>query len=332
MKLIFIDPNPTIYSILFLAKPDNEIYEYAEKSIQYLWSKGLHVVLEKHLSDHMNERGLTKDPSLISVHNTTDRSIDMIITFGGDGLLLHCNALFHGQDMSIPPVMSFDFGSLGFLAPFPYEDFEDEIDRIIEGFVPSDSTDEKKRHEVILTLRMRLKCTIWRGGKPCDTYTVLNEAVIDRGPSPFLSVLDLSCDNQYLTTAQGDGVIIGTPTGSTAYSLAAGGSIVYPSVPAILLTPICAHTLSFRPMLLPDSALLFCTVPNECRSCGMVSFDGKFRQQLGLGERLEVRASPFPMPTVNRLNYTGDWFDSLRAGFMFNLRPKQGAHNPVTLQ
>lgn len=172
----------------------------------------------------------------------------------------------------------------------------------------------------MLTLRMRLQCTIWRDGLPCETYNVLNEAVIDRGPSPFLSVLDLTCDNQYLTTAQGDGIIIATPTGSTAYSLAAGGSIVYPSVPAILLTPICAHTLSFRPMLLPDSALLFCSVPLECRSCGMVSFDGKFRQELSRGDRLEVRASPFPMPTVNRLNYTGDWFDSLRAGFMYNLR------------
>lgn len=108
-------------------------------------------------------------------------------------------------------------------------------------------------------------------------YEILNEVVIDRGPSPYLSVIDLACDAQYLTTVQADGIIIATPTGSTAYNLAAGGSIVYPSVPAILVTPICPHTLSFRPMLLPDSARLVCTVPEECRSNGWVSFDGKFR-------------------------------------------------------
>ena len=109
------------------------------------------------------------------------------------------------------------------------------------------------------------------------TYCVLNEVVMDRGPSPFLSVLDLSCHAQHITTLQGDGIIFATPTGSTAYSLAAGGPVVYPSVPAILLTPVCAHSLSFRPMLLPDTAVLTCEVPDDCRSSGWVSFDGKFR-------------------------------------------------------
>jgi NAD+ kinase len=109
------------------------------------------------------------------------------------------------------------------------------------------------------------------------TYNVLNEAVIDRGPSPFLSVIDIDCDQQFLTTLQGDGIILATPTGSTAYSLAAGGSMVHPAVPAILLTPICAHSLSFRPLLLPDSSVLDCTVPLDSRANGWVSFDGKFR-------------------------------------------------------
>ena len=122
---------------------------------------------------------------------------------------------------------------------------------------------------------------------------------------------------------QGDGIIFATPTGSTAYSLSAGGSIVYPSVPAILLTPVCAHSLSFRPMLLPDSAVLTCEVPLECRGSGWVSFDGKHRlvrvticfsleffidtffcrQELHRGDRLKIRMSPYPMPTINRYDY-----------------------------
>jgi NAD+ kinase len=157
---------------------------------------------------------------------------------------------------------------------------------------------------------------------------VLNEIVVDRGPASFLSVLDIVCDNKYMTTLQGDGIIIATPTGSTAYSLAAGGSMVHPCVPAILLTPICAHTLSFRPLLLPDSSTLECFVPLDCRAGGWVSFDGKFRQELQKGDCLRVQQSLFPMPTINRANYTIDWFDALRSGFMFNERPRQSSKIP----
>jgi NAD+ kinase len=152
---------------------------------------------------------------------------------------------------------------------------------------------------------------------------VLNEAVIDRGSSPFLSAIDLECDDEYITTVQGDGLIIATPTGSTAYSLAAGGSMVHPSVPAILVTPICPHTLSFRPLLVPDSSILSCKVPYDARNSAWVAFDGKFRKELQRGDRMDVHMSLHPAPTINRLSFTGDWFNPLRSQFMFNLRPKQ---------
>ena len=163
-----------------------------------------------------------------------------------------------------------------------------------------------------------------------ESYVVLNEVVIDRGPSPFLSNVDILCDSQYLTTVQGDGVIIATPTGSTAYSLAAGGSMVHPSVPAILLTPICAHTLSFRPLVLPDASILTCIVPEDGRANGWISFDGKFRQELFKGDSVRIKMCPYPMPTVNRLDFTADWFEALRSGFMFNQRPKQRPLVPLS--
>lgn len=245
-------------------------------------------------SDLLGSLESDEEPPLISIKDIHPRisvfteemgGLDLILTFGGDGLLLYVNTLF--QTRAIPPVMCFDFGSLGFLSPFQYANFQQEVDEVLNG-------------TALLTLRMRLQCTIYRFDQPRGVYHVLNEAVIDRGPSPYLSVLDLSCDSQYLTTLQGDGVIFSTPTGSTAYSLAAGGSIIYPAVPAILLTPICAHSLSFRPMLLPDSAVMMCEIPRECRTSGWVSFDGKYRQELHRGNRLEVRLSPFPMPTINK--------------------------------
>lgn len=207
------------------------------------------------------------------------------VTFGGDGLLMHCNTLFGGSN--IPPIACFDFGSLGFLAPFRYAEFNTEIDKILSG-------------STLLTLRMRLECKVFKDNKLVDSFHVLNEAVIDRGSSAFLSAIDLECDGEYLTTVQGDGLIIATPTGSTAYSLAAGGSCVHPSVPAILITPICPHTLSFRPLLLPDSSVLACTVPSDARSTAWANFDGRYRVELHRGDRMEIHMSRYPLPSINR--------------------------------
>ena len=115
---------------------------------------------------------------------------------------------------------------------------------------------------VPITLRMRLECTLVKShdstrnggsGVPSHTYTVLNEVLVDRGPSPFLSKIEAYDRGQLITTIQADGVMLATATGSTAYSVSAGGSMVHPNVPAILMTPICPHTLSFRPVVLPDS-------------------------------------------------------------------------------
>lgn len=90
--------------------------------------------------------------------------------------------------------------------------------------------------------------------QPADPPTnllVLNEVVVDRGPSPYLSNIDLFIDGKHVTSVQGDGLIVSTPTGSTAYAVAAGASMIHPSVPAIMITPICPHSLSFRPIVVP---------------------------------------------------------------------------------
>lgn len=303
-------------TILLLCKPEDDIKNAQKEAIGILLGRGHDVVVEQNIfiefKDYFHELYGNKNigGAFKVIDSNASPVVDLVIAFGGDGLLMHCNTLFQ-SNQAIPPIMAFDFGSLGFLAPFKYENFIENIDKIMT-------------ETIFLTLRMRLQCTIWRDNKPCETYKVLNEAVLDRGPSPFLAMIDIECDSQHLTTVQGDGIILATPTGSTAYSLAAGGSMVHPSVAAILLTPICAHTLSFRPLLLPDSSTLYCTVPLDSRSNCWVSFDGKHRKELQKGDRLEVKMSPYPMPTINRLNFTADWFDALRSGFQFNQRARQG--------
>lgn len=92
--------------------------------------------------------------------------------------------------------------------------------------------------------------------KPPTNLLVLNEVVVDRGPSPYLSNIDLFIDGKHVTSVQGDGLIVSTPTGSTAYAVAAGASMIHPSVPAIMITPICPHSLSFRPIVVPAGVVL----------------------------------------------------------------------------
>ncbi|XP_064460622.1 NAD kinase-like isoform X1 [Ornithodoros turicata] len=244
----------------------------------------------------------------------TDR-IDFIICLGGDGTLLYASSLFQ---QSVPPVMAFHMGSLGFLTPFEFENFQEKITNVLEG-------------HAALTLRSRLKCTIYR--KECDTNDntlchnsgclVLNEVVVDRGPSPYLSNIDLYLDGKHITTVQGDGLIVSTPTGSTAYAVAAGASMIHPSVPAIMVTPICPHSLSFRSIVVPAGVELKIMVSPEARSSVWASFDGRMRQELHHGECLKVTTSIYPMPSICDQDQITDWFDSLAECLHWNMRKKQ---------
>ncbi|KAJ1854786.1 hypothetical protein LPJ73_002425 [Coemansia sp. RSA 2703] len=157
-----------------------------------------------------------------------------------------------------------------------------------------------------------------------STFQVMNEVVVDRGPSPYLSQIELYGDGNHLTTVEADGLCLATPTGSTAYSLAAGGSLVHPEIPAILVTPICAHTLSFRPMLLPDSMVLRVVLPPDSRNTAWASFDGRHRIELRRGDHIQITASKYPLPTVcASQSQTQDWMSSLSRCLNWNERKRQ---------
>lgn len=251
---------------------------------------------------------------------------DLVLTLGGDGTVLFTSWLFQ---RIVPPVLSFSLGSLGFLTSFEYERYKDHLDRIMgsEGMK--------------VNLRMRFTCTVYRNGvgdesEEGEQFEVLNELVIDRGPSPYVSNLELYGDDELLTVVQADGCIFSTPTGmfpclwvqgvshtntisgSTAYSLSAGGSLVHPDIPAILLTPICPHTLSFRPMVLSDTMALKVSVPRNSRATAYCAFDGKGRLELRQGDYVTITASQYPFPTVARTDT--EWFDSVSRTLRWNVR------------
>jgi len=247
------------------------------------------------------------------------RSPDFIATLGGDGLLLYANTLF--QATPPPPIVAFGAGSLGFLAPFDVDKeggVEDTLDEAV-------SLGEGELEPWPVSLRMRLRCRVVDGasGKVVGGHEALNEVALDRGNSPFLSAVECYCNDEHLTTAQADGLIVATPTGSTAYSLSAGGPMVHPSVNAMVFTPICPHSLSFRPIVFPDSCTLRFDVDPEARADAWVTVDGRNRICLKRGDSLIVTASPHPLPTVLRLGNTADWFGGLRTHFNFNVRQRQ---------
>eukprot|EP00040_Diaphanoeca_grandis_P016989 m.88176 g.88176 ORF g.88176 m.88176 type:complete len:581 (-) comp26162_c0_seq1:231-1973(-) len=241
--------------------------------------------------------------------------VDLLITLGGDGTLLYAASIFQ---LMAPPILPFALGSLGFLTPFDFKDYKKHIDACITG---SGS----------VTLRSRLECEIFRRGDSkvkvedgaVPIWNVLNEVVIDRGPTPYLAKLDVYCDGVPLTCVQGDGLIVATPTGSTAYSVSAGGSIVHPTVPSMLLTPICPHSLSFRPIILPSTVELVVVCKPDGRTGAWVSMDGKNRQELGPGDGIRITTSVWPIPTVNCNDVSADWFESLRKNLNWNIREMQ---------
>ena len=180
-------------------------------------------------------------------------------------------------------------------------------------------------HQICISMRMRLDCRIISAdGSLRARYAVLNEVVIDRGSSPYLSSLECFCDDTHLTTVQADGIIFSTPTGSTAYSMAAGGSVIHPAVPCIGVTPICPHVLSFRSMVFPDHVVLRCYVPSDARSTACVYFDGKHPTELERGDSVQIQMSCHPVPTINRVDHSADWLGSLKRSFNFNTRVRQG--------
>ncbi|AQZ15111.1 YEF1 (YEL041W) and UTR1 (YJR049C) [Zygosaccharomyces parabailii] len=257
------------------------------------------------------------DDDFIAKH---DGFFDLIMTLGGDGTVLFVSSIFQRH---VPPVLSFSLGSLGFLTNYQYEHFREDLPKILNNKIKTN-------------LRMRLECKVYRRHPPVlDPRTgekiavaelisqrqVLNELTVDRGPSPFISNLDLYGDDSLLTVAQADGIIIATPTGSTAYSLSAGGPLVYPSVNAVVVTPVCPHTLSFRPILLPDSMNLKVKVSMKSRATAWASFDGKERTELQKGDYITVQTSPYAFPTVE--SHRTEFIESISRSLNWNVRREQ---------
>ena len=222
-----------------------------------------------------------------------------IIVLGGDGTFLSVARYIGNNDI---PLMGIKFGEVGFLA----ETLEDKLFHALDALFNDEFT---------VGIRERLTVTVKRDNKIKTSVDVLNDAVINKSALSRLASCAVYIDSNYITTYRADGLIVSTPTGSTAYSLAAGGPVVHPDVPGIILTPICPFTLTNRPLIIPDSASIEIRLEGNPSDI-LLTFDGQEGIAIDSMDRIYLQKSknPIKMISLNDQNY----FNVLKARLMWS--------------
>jgi len=186
--------------------------------------------------------------SLLKIKGYQRREIpsksDIIIVFGGDGTLLSVARLVGNSGI---PILGVNLGGLGFITEINRGEIRKEIDKVFSGKCGVEE-------------RIMLLADVYRGSERIIRHNALNDVVLNKSAIARMFELDIAINNQYVSTFRADGLIVSTPTGSTAHSLSAGGPILYPTLESFLITPICPHTLTSRPIVLPDTFVLEVTI------------------------------------------------------------------------
>ena len=197
---------------------------------------------------------------------------DLLIVLGGDGTLLSVARAAHPHNI---PILAVNLGSLGFLAEISIEELYPTLENILAGKFEIEN-------------RMLLNACIWRDGEKVEDHNVLNDVVINKGAVARIINLQVLVNEQYMTSYRADGLIIATPTGSTAYSLSAGGPIIHPSMHTLVLSPICPFTLTNRSILIPDQSIIQVKLAAEYDDV-RVTLDGQEGYDMRAGDILEIK-------------------------------------------
>jgi len=218
---------------------------------------------------------------------------DLLMVLGGDGTLLSVARLV---DDRRTPILGINLGSLGFLTEITRDEIEPVLTKLLAG-------------DLVVSERLRLEVAIRRDGVEVAHYRVLNDLVINKGALARIIDMEAWVDDAYLTTFKADGLIIATPTGSTAYNLAAGGPIISPALHCLVISPICPHMLTNRPIIVSDDALIRIEVKFQNEEVALTA-DGQIGMPLLGGDVVEIRRSAHP--TLLVLSPTKDYFQILR--------------------
>lgn len=199
---------------------------------------------------------------------------DLLLVLGGDGTMLNAARLVEERQV---PILGVNMGGLGFLTETTIEHLFPTLEKVFAN-------------DYLLEERLMLRAHIDRHGEHVASPTVLNDVVVSKGTLARMVEIQILIDGQFVTNLRGDGLIISTPTGSTAYSLSAGGPVVNPIVEGLILTPICPHTLSHRPLVVESKSVIEVILTSH-EEGAMATFDGQIGVSLSHGDRIAVRTS-----------------------------------------
>lgn len=260
--------------------------EIASRIIRWLEKRKVEPLLDHQTAALVRKRSGLERRSLA-------RESDLLVVVGGDGTLL---SVARALGASRTPILGVNLGSLGFLTEIPL----DEMFSALEAF-------RSGRYEI--DERLRLRIDILRRGKQLARHDILNDVVLNKSALARILNIDVRVDDTYITTYRADGLILSTPTGSTAYSLSAGGPITEPSVAAVILSPICPHTLSNRPLVLPKKSTVEMRIRNSHEDV-FVTIDGQVGFPLEARDVVRARQAPHPVRLVQSPGR--NYFDVLR--------------------
>jgi len=213
---------------------------------------------------------------------------DLIVVLGGDGTILSVARLMGPREI---PILGVNLGGLGFLTEITLPELYPTLEAVLA-------------EQYAVSRRLALAASVLRGGEVVASYEALNDAVITKTAPSRIVELETFVNGEFVTTYRADGLIVSTPTGSTAYCLSAGGPIIYPTLPALVLIPICPHTLTNRPLVLPESAQIE-VVQRSAGEGVHLTVDGQVDVGLQQGDVVAVRRSAHTIPLVKspKLNY-----------------------------
>jgi len=251
---------------VFAKRNHPDAAELAARVASWLQERQVEVFLEEELASDLNTSGYSEGeiPSLV----------DMIIVLGGDGTLI---SVARAVGVLNTPILGVNLGSLGFLTEITRQELFKVLSEVLEGrYTVSD--------------RLMLEAVVSRNGEVANRYQLLNDVVINKGALARIIDMELYVNESYLTTFKADGLIISSPTGSTAYNMAAGGPIIYPGTDCFVITPICPHMLTNRPMIVPADSVIRIEVKFTDEDV-VLTADGQVGMPLKGGDIVEVHRS-----------------------------------------
>jgi NAD+ kinase len=260
--------------------------------VEWLWRRGIKARYDHETAEYLHaSNGVDRE----QVPDDTQ----LVVVLGGDGTLLAAARAIAGREI---PLFAVNLGGLGFLTAITVDELYPELERALRG-------------EHRIGRRHMLQCDLVRDAEIVARYDALNDIVITKAALARMIDLETYVDSQFVCTYKADGLIVSTPTGSTAYSLSAGGPIIFPTVTALCITPICPHMLTNRPVLVPETSIIQIVTQAENESA-YLTIDGQIGQPLMRGDRIVCHSSELALHLIRppKMKFFGVLREKLKWG------------------